>query len=250
MKRDRIKIDLLIHDLKVPLAVIDDGISSLLKREEKYGPLTEKQKKVLMRALRNTKITQALVGDALEIGKSSEGILNPSRFTISDLVRQSLVEIFDLSNSNTSEKVKNCNDLLELREVLEGDGLGLDVDERTWCEEVCLDEVKIRQILRNLLNNALKYRKSRVELSIEKKDDALFVSVKDDGEGIPSGYHEKIFQCYFQMNGEEACPVRGHGLGLAGVMVLVEDMGGKLYLESDEGAGACFTVKVPLVSKR
>ncbi len=63
--RNKIKIDLLVHDLKVPLAVIEAGVSTLLNRQEKYGTLTEKQEKVLLRALRNTKITQALVNDAL-----------------------------------------------------------------------------------------------------------------------------------------------------------------------------------------
>jgi len=68
--RKRIKTDLLIHDLKVPLAVVETGIISLLQRREKYGPITEKQEKVLARALRNTKVIQSLVNDILELGKS------------------------------------------------------------------------------------------------------------------------------------------------------------------------------------
>ena len=75
-------------------------------------------------------------------------------------------------------------------------------------------------------------------------------SVRDDGEGIPSIYHEKIFESYFQMNATDMCSVRGHGLGLAGVMVLVEDIGGKLFLESDEGKGAKFLVHIPLTLTR
>ena len=67
MGRNRIKIDLLIHDLKVPLSVIEAGLVSMLTREEKYGPLTDKQKKVLKRVLRNTRRTITLVNDALEL---------------------------------------------------------------------------------------------------------------------------------------------------------------------------------------
>ena len=66
----------------------------------------------------------------------------------------------------------------------------------------------------------------------------LTLAVKDDGEGIPALYHQQIFECYFQVDPHEGCPVRGHGLGLAGVMILVEDMGGQLLLESDAGKGA------------
>ncbi len=246
MSRERIKIDLLIHDLKVPLAVIEAGLISLLNRREKYGPITEKQEKVLRRALRNNKVIKTLVNDALELGKSRQGIINSSNLRISSLIEDALVEMFDLSYCNTSEEIKNSMDLEVLKNVLNKKGVLLVIDEGLWGQEVCLDAAKVRQILRNLLNNALKYRKERVELVVEKRNDCLAFSVRDDGEGIPSTYHEKIFQCYFQMDATENGCVRGHGLGLAGVMVLIEDMGGRLLLESNEGKGATFLVEVPL----
>jgi len=246
MHRERIKTNLLIHDLKVPLAVVETGITSLLQRRDKYGPLTEKQEQALVRALRNTKVIQSLVNDILELGRSREGIVSLKSLKFSDLIEQALVEIFDLVDRNTSEKIKTCTDLPQLRETLEEKGLMLFMEEALWCQEVCLDEAKIRQILRNLLNNALKYRKSRVELEVDKKDVYLVFSVKDDGEGIPPIYHKKIFESYFQMDVTDSSTVRGHGLGLAGVMILVEDMGGELFLESDEGKGAKFLVKLPL----
>jgi two-component system, OmpR family, sensor kinase len=244
--RKRIKTDLLIHDLKVPLAVVETGIISLLQRREKYGPITEKQEKVLARALRNTKVIQSLVNDILELGKSRKRIVSLKSLKFSDLIEQTLVETFDLVDRNTSEKINICADLPQLRDTLEERGLMLFMEEALWCQEVCLDEVKIRQILRNLLINALKYRKSRVELEVDKKDFYLVFSVKDDGDGIPSIYHKKIFESYFQMDVTDSSTVRGHGLGLAGVMILVEDMGGELFLESDEGKGAKFLVKLPL----
>jgi signal transduction histidine kinase len=244
----RIKTDLLIHDLKVPLAVIEAGIHSLLKRTEKYGPLTEKQKKVLVRVLRNTKVTQRLVKDALELGRSRKGIVHLTNFVLSDFIERSLVEIFDLADTETSERIRSCADLTGMREALEKRGILLVVDEALWCQEVCQDQAKLIQILRNLLDNALKYRKSRVELEIDRKDDCLLILVTDDGEGIPSVYHKKIFESYFQMDIADSCPVRGHGLGLAGVMALVEDMGGELLLYSDEGKGAKFSIKIPLES--
>ena len=242
----RIKFDLLIHDLKTPLAVIEAGITSLIERSEKYGPLTEKQEKVLKRALRNTKITQTLVNDAMEIGRSSEGIIHKHRFSLSNLIEQSLVELFDLVDYKTAESLKDCVNLTALKETLAERNIILHVDEDLWCQEVHLDEGKIRQILRNLLNNALKYRKTMIEIGIESNEKSLFLSVRDDGDGIPAEYHQKIFECYFQMNAEQRHCVRGHGLGLAGVMVLLEDMGGKLSLESDTGKGAKFSVEVPL----
>jgi signal transduction histidine kinase len=246
MRRDKIKIDLLIHDLKVPLAVIEAGIVSMLDRPDKYGPLTEKQERVLSRALRNTKITQRLVNDALELGRSGKGIINLDYCKVSQMVEQALVEIFDLAHWRTAERIKSCEDLHTLQQILDKEGIALHVDDALWCQELCLDLAKMSQILRNLLNNALKYRKQLVELGVRVEGQDLLLSVRDDGEGIPSMYHDKIFECYFQMNDSASCTVRGHGLGLAGVMVLVEDMGGKLMLESDQGKGAKFLVRLPL----
>jgi len=245
MGKQKIKVELLVHDLKGPLAVIETGITSLLMRENKYGSLTEKQKKVLHRVLRNTKITQTLVNDTLEVGKSAEGIINKNIFPISGLITQALVEIFDLTDDETAENIKQCGDLALFRKTLQEKGIQFDIDEALWEQKVCLDECKMRQIFRNLLNNALKYRKELLEIKIEKNNGSLLFSVRDDGEGIPENYHQKIFECYFQIEtGREYC-VRGHGLGLAGVMILVEEMGGNLSLESGVGKGTKFLVKVP-----
>ena len=241
----RIKLDLLIHDLKGPLAVIEAGSVSLLNRSEKYGPLTERQEKVLVRIIRNIKIMQNLVGDALELGRSREGKILPHRFKISDFVSQTLTEVFDVVHSSTSEKMNICSNLEELRKTLAQEGLTLEVGDELWESEVVLDEAKVRQILRNLLHNALKYRKNRVGLQFNIENEHLAISVSDDGEGIPAIYHQKIFECYFQLPAGDTCSVRGHGLGLAGVMVLLEDMGGELVLESDRGSGATFRVKIP-----
>ena len=246
MHREKISLQLFIHDLKVPLAVIEAGITSLLGKPEKYGPLTERQEKVLVRTLRNTRVVQALVNDSLELERSKQGVLNVTRIRVSDLIKEALVEIFDLVDYRASEKIKACSDLRQLRSALEEKGLTIFIDEGLWCEKLSLDEPKIKQVLRNLLNNALKYRKSCVELTVEKQPYHLFFSVKDDGEGIPSIYHKRIFESYFQMNATDSYTVRGHGLGLAGVMVLVEDMGGQLSLESYEGKGAKFMVELPL----
>ncbi len=246
--QNRIKIDLLIHDLKVPLAVIEAGITSLMTREEKYGPLTEKQLRVLRRALRNTKVTQNLVADALELGRSRKGITSLTLIQVSRCFEEALIELFDLNDYVLSEEIKTCQSLESLKETLRSRGLILEIENSLWNAELPLDEGKIKQIVRNLLSNALKYRKRQVLLRAQREEQNLLVCIKDDGEGIPAKYHKKIFDCYFQMDPSETCPVRGHGLGLAGVMVLLEDMGGKMTLSSDEGQGAEFVVRIPLPS--
>ena len=157
-----------------------------------------------------------------------------------------MIEIFDLTDHNTAEQIKKCGNLHDLKETMQDKGIILQIEENLWCRRVSMDESKVKQIFRNLLNNALKYRKKIIQLTINDNGEALFVSVKDDGEGIPLSYHQKIFECYFQMDMRSDHCVRGHGLGLAGVLVLVGDMGGELFLDSDAGKGATFSVKIPL----
>ena len=238
MERKRLKTELMIHDLKNPLAVIEAGINSLIEREEKYGPITEKQLNVLKRTLRNTKIAKGLVNDILEVGRSSEGVIKMDRCLIQEFIRHPLVEIYDLNDHETAEEIKVCPDLPSLKAILSKNNIFLTMDEELWSQEIYLDLPKLRQILRNLLSNALKYRKKMVEIGISKDKNNLFLFVSDDGEGIKKIYHKKIFECYFQLDQEREHCIRGHGLGLAGVLILVEDMGGKVTLESDDGEGA------------
>jgi two-component system OmpR family sensor kinase len=248
MKREKIKTELLIHDLKIPLVVIESGINSLLKKLDKYGPLTEEQEKVLMRMLRNTKLMQMLVNDTMELGRSREGIVDVRNVRLSDLIGPVLVELFDLIDYDTAERLKTCTDFMQLKKTSEEKGLQIIIDEGIWCREVCLDDAKAKQVLRNLLNNALKHRKEKVELKVYEENRNLVLSIKDDGEGIPAVYHKKIFKSYFQMDPTDSYTVRGHGLGLAGALVLIEDMHGELLLDSDEGKGVTFFVKLPLAT--
>ena len=246
MYRKKIKINLLVHDLKSPLAVVETGIRTLLEKPEKHGPISENQQKILKRTLRNTQNAQSIVNDLLELGRAEAGIFLFQTVPLSALMLQMLFELFDLMDSDVSEDLKACTDLSSLKAVLSKSGIVLHLDERLWHHPYRLDEAKVKQILRNLLSNALKYRKTAVVITVDCKQDHLFLSVTDDGEGIPSAYHQKIFESYFQLESNNAGCVRGCGLGLAGVKVLVEDLGGKLALISEKGKGTQFAVELPL----
>lgn len=248
MDRKTLKIDLLVHDLKTPLAIIDAGVQSLLKNAEKFGPVTEKQEKVLKRVYRNTKLTQRLVSDILELGKSREGRINLDYVTPESIIRQALIEIFDLHNSGVSDDIRRCGSFEELGDVLTAANIEIESGASVWSRRFLLDEAKMLQIVRNLISNALKYKKSTVNIRCEQTGENLSLSVRDDGEGIPLKHQQQIFECYFQMDPSPDSIVRGHGLGLAGAMILANDMGGALSLESDTGKGAEFTVTMPIKS--
>ena len=160
-----IKTEILIHDLKVPISVINAGARSLLERRDAYGPLTEKQVKVLNRIVRNTLVTQRLVNDVLELGRSREGVMICSQFTVASLVVGVLVEVFDLADPNVADRVRKVTTCAELQEVIADAGVTLDFQKATWEASVCLDAAKVRQILRNLVTNAFKHRTARVDIA-------------------------------------------------------------------------------------
>ncbi len=241
-----IKTEILIHDLKVPISVIDAGAKSLLNRQDSYGPLTDKQIKVLKRIIRNTLTTQRLVNDVLELGRSREGVMITSNFPVSALVTSVLMEIFDFSDPGVAEVIRKIKTYGELEQVVRASGTRLSFDSKVWKTIVHLDEAKVRQILRNLITNAFKHRFSFVEISGSIEGKKLILKVKDDGRGIPSADHRKIFEIYFTTGSSIESAIRSHGLGLAGVMVLLKDMGGALILNSDNGKGAEFIVTIPI----
>ncbi len=241
-----IKTEILIHDLKVPISVIDAGAKSLLNRRDSYGPLTDKQVKVLKRIIRNTLTTQRLVNDVLELGRSREGVMITSDFSVSALVTSVIMEIFDLYDPSVTEIVRKVKTYEELEMAIKESGARLSFDPKVWKTMLHLDEAKVRQILRNLVTNAIKHRLSFVEISGKIKEKRLILKVKDDGRGIPQADHQKIFETYFTTGSSIESAIISHGLGLAGVMVLLKDMGGTLTLNSDHGKGAEFIVTIPI----
>jgi len=241
-----IKTEILIHDLKVPISVIDAGAKSLLNRQDSYGPLTEKQVKVLKRIIRNTLATKRLVNDVLEIGRSREGVMITSDISVSSLVISVLIEIFDLLDPNAAEKIRKTRNYRELEWEAKDIGVSLSFDPDVWKTIVHIDVAKGKQILRNLLTNAFKHRSSFVRISGSMRKTKLVLNVKDDGRGIPKEEHKRIFETYFTTGASIENAIKSHGLGLAGVMVLLKDMGGTLALYSDAGQGAEFIVTIPI----
>ena len=246
MSDNTIKTEILIHDLKVPISVIDAGAKSLLNRQDSYGPLTDKQIKVLKRIIRNTLTTQRLVNDVMELGRSREGVMIISDFPISVLVTSVLMEIFDLSDPGVADVIRKTQTYEELSLAVQASGARLFFDPKVWKTMVHLDEAKVRQILRNLVTNAFKHRASFVKISGNIEEKQLILKVKDDGRGIPRADHKKIFETYFTTGSSIENAIKSHGLGLAGVMVLLKDMGGTLTLNSAGGKGAEFIVTIPV----
>jgi PAS domain S-box-containing protein len=112
---------------------------------------------------------------------------------------------------------------------------------------VVADEDALRQVLVNLVENAVKYSPEggRVELTLEQVDGRVRFSVRDRGLGIPPAEHERIFEKFFRLDPNLSRGVGGTGLGLYISRELVRRMGGRIRVESAPGAGSTFSFELP-----
>lgn len=114
-------------------------------------------------------------------------------------------------------------------------------------ENIVTDATRLRQILNNLLNNAIKFTPSgSITLTARPVEQRIAISVRDTGPGIPEEFHEAVFEKFKQLDNFLTRQHGGTGLGLALVKQLVEHMGGEVQLDSAPGQGACFTIYLPI----
>jgi len=235
-------VDLLIHDLTGPLSIVSTSINNLLNKEDKCEPYNEYQKDTLKRAQRNTEKAKALLQEIIEVYRSEEGLFRKDQFFVSDILREALIDAVEVVTPVIGEELARA-DIDSYGDVLARNGILIEVCGRYSSSHFSHDPKKIRQILRNLISNALKYRKTTMKLTIAGDLD-LVVSVEDDGQGVPKEKQDYIFKRFFNLNNKEGGP-EGLGFGLSCVKNLVEKMRGEISLKSGEGAGSCFTVRIP-----
>ena len=241
-----VEIEFLIHELKDPIAVIETGVRTLLEKKEKFGPLTPRQDKILKRTLRNSHRARAMLNSLLEIGRSEAGCFFCCRFKPVALAYGVLLEVLDGVSEDISEQFRSLTEEKTMREFLDRQGILLNFAPALEQTELVQDETKFRQILGNLIKNALHFRKERVEICMKLENDLILVEVADDGPGIDPAYHQMVFERYRQVKECTLLTRNGHGLGLAGAMIMARRLGGDIELESTRGEGATFRLKLPL----
>jgi len=236
--------DLLMHDLSGPLSVASTSTESLIQKSDRYGPLTDSQKRTLERILRNVRKAQTLLEEMVEIFRSEEGLFQGGHFQIEGTVKDSLLDVLEIIAPHAVEELLCARSREEFQKILNANGIFIEVTGKYCNSPFCHDQKKVQQILRNLMSNAMKYRRRRMALSISGEMD-LCVSIEDDGVGIPEEEQEAIFERFVRLNDRRYAGVPGLGLGLTGVKALLEAMGGEIRLESREGFGTRFMVRIP-----
>jgi signal transduction histidine kinase len=220
------------HELRTPLTAVYQFVTIVL--DGLAGNLTAEQKQYLEIALRNVKQLQAMVGDLLEAARAESGKLAIHPRGVS--LKLSVEETLGTFSANAREKG------IELTEDLPGDLPLLYVDPR-----------RLKQILTNLVDNALKFtpKNGRVTVRATALDgdrDFIRVSVSDTGCGISAGDTERIFNRLFQVENSSDTNRNGLGLGLHITKELVVRHGGSIWAESKPASGATFNFTMPVFS--
>ena len=212
------------HELKTPLNSIN-VISDVMMRN-KANNLDERQVKNLEIINKCGKDLLFLINDVLDISKLEAGqiILNNTIIDIKELIRS----IYDMFYPQT--KVKDVDFVLKIDESL---------------NNIYSDEDRIKQIVKNLLSNALKFTpKGKISLIVKDENENVRIIVKDEGIGIPEDKLEHIFDRFKQVDGSTTRKYGGTGLGLAICKELAHLLKGNITVKSELDKGSSFEVVI------
>ena len=193
-----------------------------------------------------------------DVFKHISGVINDETKRLGFLVEKVLqMSLFERQKAALKLKEVDANDLLasvantfDLK-VEKYDGT-IDIDLQAEDSDIYVDEMHITNVLFNLLDNAVKYRRLEVPLTLMcrtwNENGKLLISIEDNGIGIKKEYLKKVFDRFFRVPTGNVHDVKGFGLGLAYVRKIVEDHKGTIRAESGSGnVGTKFIITLPLI---
>jgi PAS domain S-box-containing protein len=214
------------HELRTPLNAVV-GFSDLLT-EEHYGPLNDRQKRYVQHIQNGGRHLLRLINDILDLSKIEAGRLQLS-----------------IESVPVAETFSYVSDVL--RSLADKQGHRL-IQHPSPNLSVRADSTRFKQILMNLLGNAIKFTPhgGKIEMAAHQVGEFVRVDIRDSGPGIPPEERERVFEAFFRL-GQQNNATEGTGLGLAITRRLVELQGGHLGIESQPGTGSCFFFTLPMV---
>lgn len=224
LERQRQFTDDASHELQTPLAIVKGEATLALTQERSK----EEYQKVLESISQEISHIFSIVSKLLTLARADVGAeqLDLVKIDLKALLEDLAVDIQLLSERKQLSFQANFPESL----IVKG------------------DEVKLRELFLNLLDNAIKYSPSggKISLSMTRQGEMAKVTVEDTGIGIPEEHLPHIFERFYRVNKTRASSDEGSGLGLAICQHIVETHGGKIEVESQVGEGSVFTVILPL----
>jgi signal transduction histidine kinase len=210
------------HELRTPLTIVRGYLESVLRRGQN---LTESQQEALSIASTEADHTIRVLQDLLDLARADDGYMpyNPDLLVLNDIA----ADVAKLAG-----QVSHRDIIIEDNELV----------------PVYADAHRLKQVLVNLVENAVKYSTADtpVLIKLEQRHQRAILQVCDRGPGIPLKHQSRIFERFYRMDEARNRSSGGTGLGLALVKTFVEGMGGTVTVESMPGDGSVFTVSLPI----
>ena len=214
------------HELRTPLTSISGALKLMVSGA--LGEMPEKSRTMLDIAYKNSQRLTLLINDLLDMEKLLAGKMafNLHKQSLRTLLEQTVYE-----NRAYGDQYQVSFQLAPVADTL----------------QVMVDEQRFLQVMSNLLSNAAKFSSpgNRVDIRTAAEDGNVRISVVDYGSGIPLEFQHRLFQKFSQADASDSRQKGGTGLGLAITKELLENMNGKISVESQPGLGSCFTISLP-----
>ena len=222
-------ISMASHELRTPISTMKGFLSMILSGD--FGKLNkEGQKSLKIIEISNNRL-----------GKLVDDLLNVSR------IEQGRLQI-RLESINIEKIVYDITDQLILKVKEKKLELTLDIEE--GLSLALADEDRLKQVLINLIDNAIKYtEKGWIEVSVKKESNNIKVSIKDSGIGMSKKDQEKLFTKFYRIKRNKTIGIEGTGLGLWITKQIVELMNGKIYVDSKKNIGTQVSFTIPIFKK-
>jgi signal transduction histidine kinase len=222
-------ISVVAHQLKSPLSAVKLSLKMLLDGD--FGKINKEQKNILRETHKKNESLIYLVEDLLKEAKTDE----PDQ-----LENRSLVNLEDLVNPVADfykDEMKRKNIIFKFNKPIKK------------LPEVLAEPEKIKMVIQNLFDNAVKYTPSngKIEINIMSGKQEVKFIIKDSGIGIPEGQKEKIFTRFSRGINATETKAAGSGLGLSIAKDIIENHRGKIWFQSKENEGSIFFFTLPLV---
>ena len=229
---DRLRSDLLAnvsHELRTPLASIKGYATTLLRKDIKWS--ARQQQDFLKTIDSETDRLIRLINDILDVSRIDGGALK---------IRQQQCQV-----SNIIEAIKSRLKVLSKNNKLE-------VDIPTALPAVFADEMRIGQVISNLVDNAVKFSPagSGISITANYNEDKVIINVTDHGEGMTEEVMSKLFNRFYQAENVVSGRQKGTGLGLVICRGIIESHGGDIWVESKRGEGSKFSFSLPLCKEK
>lgn len=214
------------HELRTPVTAIRGYISMIL--EGTAGAVPEIVRKYLDTVWEANERLVRLVNDILEIARSEAGRIKIEVFAID--IRESVKSVFE-----------------EVRPLADEKKIALSYDRPADLALVLADTARLKEVIVNLVSNAIKYNREggRVEISHDFEPGFVLTHVADNGIGMSAEDQKRMFEKFFRADSARVQQITGTGLGLFITKELIEKMGGVIWMKSEEGKGSRFSFKLP-----